>query len=98
MSDQCCIYCTRQEDGKPVTVCSRCAEHIINAKPGAIMAFILKHKTELAEQQLHYLQNAIDEEVHYDHKTRTTRKNLVGKRISRAAKLAHPKIRQMRAA
>ena len=96
MTEDCCIYCSRQEDGKPVTVCSRCLQLTVNAKPEAVTAFILKHKMELTEQQLDYLENITDEEIHYEHKTRPTRKNLVRERIGRAAKPAHQKIRQMR--
>ena len=89
MPEQCCIYCFGQEDGKPVTVCSRCIQLIINAKPEAVTAFILEHKMELTEQQLDYLKNTIDEEISNDDKTRTTRKNMVRKRIGRPVKPAH---------
>ena len=98
MIEQCCIYCHRQENGKPVTVCSRCTQLIMNAKPEAVTAFILKHKMELTEQQLLYLQNITDEEIYYEHKARPTRKNLVRKGTGREAKSAHSRIRQMRAA
>ena len=98
MTEQCCIYCFGQEDGKPVTVCSRCIQLIMNAKPEAITAFILKYKQELTEEQLHYLQNTTDEVIQYDHKTRKFRKDLVRKGTGREAKPAHPQVRQMRAA
>ena len=89
MTEQCCIYCYGQENGKPVTVCSRCIQLIMNAKPEAVTAFVLKHKTELTEQQLHYLENTIDEEINNVHKARKPRKNMVRKRTGRPAKPAH---------
>jgi hypothetical protein len=98
MSDQCCIYCTRQEDGKPATVCSRCVQLIINANPEAITAFLSQNQQTLTVEQLHSLQNTTDQEVEYEHKTRKFRKNLGRKRIGRTVKPVYSQIRQVRAA
>jgi hypothetical protein len=97
MTEQCCIYCFGQEDGKPCTVCSRCIQLIMNAKPEAVTAFVLKHKQKLTEQQLHYLQTTTDEVIHYDYKARKYRQNLARTRTGRTPKSARPSIRQMRA-
>jgi hypothetical protein len=99
MKNEVCVFCYGLENGKPVSLCSRCVQRIICASPTAIANFIEKHKDTLTPDQLHFLQTATDEEeIHYDHETRTTRKNMERKRTGRTAKPTHPQIRQMRAA
>jgi hypothetical protein len=98
MKNEVCVFCYGQENGKPVAVCSRCVQKIICASPTAIANFIEKHKDTLTPDQLHFIQTATDEEVNYEFKARKVRGGMERKRTGRTAKLAHPQIRQMRAA
>ena len=92
-----CVFCYGLENGKPVSLCSRCVQKLLIASPEKIAA--MKQADNVTADQLRYLNNlSEDEEANYEFKARQVRGNLVRERISRTTKSPHPKIREMRAA
>ena len=92
-----CAFCYGLENGKPVSLCSRCVGKLLLASPEEIAA--MKQMGNVTADQLHFLESLLeDEEVNYDFKARKFRKDMVRKRVSRAVRFAHPEIRTLRAA
>ncbi len=97
MTIECCVFCYRQENGKPVSLCSTCVQKLLLASPEEIAA--MNQADNVTEDQLHFLESLTeDEEVQYEFKTRKFRKDMERKRVGRKIKPTPTRIRQMRAA
>jgi hypothetical protein len=92
-----CVFCYGQENGKPVTVCSRCLQKLAMAPQEKISAVIQKYGEHLDSEKLYFLKTALeDTEVNYEFKTRKHRRNLAGKRTGRTSQPTRQRIRQVR--
>ena len=87
-----CVFCYGQENGKPVSLCSRCVQKLLIASPEKIAA--MKQADNVTADQLRYLNNlSEDEEVNHEFKARKIRGNLVRERVSRTSRPPHSKKR-----
>lgn len=94
MTIECCVFCYGQENGKPVSLCSRCVQKLLIASPEDIEA--MKQADDVTTDQLHFLESLSDEEeVQYEFKTRKFRKDMVRERVSRASQPSREKVRAM---
>jgi len=86
---ECYIFCRGQENGKPVSLCSRCVQKLLIASPETIAE--MKQEPEVTEAQLHFLNGLSDEEeeILNEHTTRKPRQGLDRARAGRAVKFAH---------
>jgi hypothetical protein len=85
MKNEVCVFCYGLENGKPVSLCSRCVQKLLIASPEKIAA--MKRADNVTEAQLRYLNSlSEDEEVNYEFKTREVRGNMGRKRTGRTSR------------
>lgn len=99
MDSEVCVFCYGQENGRPVTVCSRCLQKLAMASHEKVSTVIEKYGDYLDPEKLYFLKSALEDgEINYEYKTRKHRRNLARKRTGRTSQPTCQRVRQMRAA